>query len=379
MDRPETQPEAWVSSVELLQRTGISRATLNNYIRMGILPAPVVQRPARETLRAPRVGYFPPEAMATLRQVLEYKRQGRMLPEVLELLRGAGGLPASERARPAPLLQLEIFPRWARKAPAPKGLSLEGGGASRRGHRLAGNSFFRTPTETNLSILAVATPGWGRLGAAMLPEAYFPYIEKVMNKVYKPMLEDSGGIFVRWGEDACAALFPDVDPERAELAPAQRAAACAGRLGEALADLGREGKRQGWEGESPPAGLALHAGREWLYAPAAREAPGVVSSGTLQGETLALARLAAGRPVWATREFLLSWPGAMAGGRPGKMRSPLASEEAPSKQTFASVAEVAAARGLSLPPFPPVGHLWVTEWSLEGKDKQGSAGPGLGA
>jgi len=34
-----------ISSKEILDQTGISRATLNNYIRVGILPRPLVQRP----------------------------------------------------------------------------------------------------------------------------------------------------------------------------------------------------------------------------------------------------------------------------------------------------------------------------------------------
>ena len=34
-----------ISSKEVLEKSGISRATLNNYIKMGIIPKPIVQSP----------------------------------------------------------------------------------------------------------------------------------------------------------------------------------------------------------------------------------------------------------------------------------------------------------------------------------------------
>ena len=37
--------ENWVTSKEILFKTSISRATLNNYIQAGIIPKPVVKKP----------------------------------------------------------------------------------------------------------------------------------------------------------------------------------------------------------------------------------------------------------------------------------------------------------------------------------------------
>ena len=50
-----------VSSKEVLQKTRISRATLNNYIKMGILPRPMVQRPKDSINGVKKIGYFPRE------------------------------------------------------------------------------------------------------------------------------------------------------------------------------------------------------------------------------------------------------------------------------------------------------------------------------
>ena len=47
-----------LSSKEVLERTGISRATLNNYIGSGLIARPEVLPPGPEHGAAPRIGYF---------------------------------------------------------------------------------------------------------------------------------------------------------------------------------------------------------------------------------------------------------------------------------------------------------------------------------
>ena len=45
MDELDEKEGRFISSVDLLNRTGLSRATLNNYIKAGMLPRPVVKKP----------------------------------------------------------------------------------------------------------------------------------------------------------------------------------------------------------------------------------------------------------------------------------------------------------------------------------------------
>ena len=75
-----------ISSKEILERTGISRSTLNNYISLGILPKPVVRPADEKDGRAPRVGYFPRAALKTLKQVDKFKRQGHSMSEIVDRL-----------------------------------------------------------------------------------------------------------------------------------------------------------------------------------------------------------------------------------------------------------------------------------------------------
>lgn len=65
-----------LNSKELLERTGISRATLNNYISWGIVPRPEVLPPEPGSGAAPRIGYFPEEVVARIEDIQRLKRDG---------------------------------------------------------------------------------------------------------------------------------------------------------------------------------------------------------------------------------------------------------------------------------------------------------------
>ncbi|PKN63178.1 MAG: hypothetical protein CVU57_20570 [Deltaproteobacteria bacterium HGW-Deltaproteobacteria-15] len=87
MDSQAQPPENWISSKEILERTGISRATLNNYIRLGILPKPVVQRPKERAGGIKKIGYFPNSVLERIEFVQRLKREGKSIGEISEMLR----------------------------------------------------------------------------------------------------------------------------------------------------------------------------------------------------------------------------------------------------------------------------------------------------
>ncbi len=65
-----------LNSKELLEKSGISRATLNNYIALGIIPRPEVLPPEPEDGAAPRIGYFPDETLQRLAEIQRLKQEG---------------------------------------------------------------------------------------------------------------------------------------------------------------------------------------------------------------------------------------------------------------------------------------------------------------
>ena len=77
-----------LNSKELIEITGISRATLNNYVALGILPNPVVKTPAAGEGRATRLGYFDDDAVDCIKQVQAMKKQGYTMAQIAEQLGG---------------------------------------------------------------------------------------------------------------------------------------------------------------------------------------------------------------------------------------------------------------------------------------------------
>jgi len=78
-----------ITSKYIINKTGISRATLNNYIKLGILPKPVVGPPGEGMAGVKQIGYFPPESLETIYKVKLLKSQGKSMDEIARLLAGS--------------------------------------------------------------------------------------------------------------------------------------------------------------------------------------------------------------------------------------------------------------------------------------------------
>jgi len=74
-----------ITSKELLEKTGISRATLNNYIKMGILPKPIVRNPGPEQKGVKQIGYFPLSVLEHILKVKLLKQQGNSMDEIASI------------------------------------------------------------------------------------------------------------------------------------------------------------------------------------------------------------------------------------------------------------------------------------------------------
>lgn len=72
-----------ITSKDLLARTGVSRATLNNYITMNLLPRPEVKRVSPAPGEAPTtLGYFPDWAIARIEEIRSLKQSGMSIDAI---------------------------------------------------------------------------------------------------------------------------------------------------------------------------------------------------------------------------------------------------------------------------------------------------------
>lgn len=92
-----------LTSLQLLEATGISRATLNNYIALGLIPKPVVQKPdAQSQTRARQIGYFSSDAISRIQYIQQLKKNGKSMTEIV---RQAQSSDFSQSAGSAPDIQ----------------------------------------------------------------------------------------------------------------------------------------------------------------------------------------------------------------------------------------------------------------------------------
>jgi class 3 adenylate cyclase len=87
-----------VTSKEIIERTKISRATLNNYIKYGLLPRPLVRIPSKSHEGPTKIGYFPRWVIQKVRDVQRMKREGKTMDEITRLLSQGATVPNVDAA-----------------------------------------------------------------------------------------------------------------------------------------------------------------------------------------------------------------------------------------------------------------------------------------
>jgi adenylate cyclase len=89
-----------LTSREVIEKTGVSRATLNNYIARGLIQGPEVRNPDSPNDPARRLGYFPEDVLQRLAEIAALKGQGVRMAEIAERLSPlAGGPPPPNPAQ----------------------------------------------------------------------------------------------------------------------------------------------------------------------------------------------------------------------------------------------------------------------------------------
>ncbi|WP_346252866.1 adenylate/guanylate cyclase domain-containing protein [Sulfurisoma sediminicola] len=80
-----------LSSKDLIEITDISRATLNNYISLGLLSKPTVRNPGGGADGPRQLGFFPEDSVERIREIQRLKKEGASMAEIVArmAIRGA--------------------------------------------------------------------------------------------------------------------------------------------------------------------------------------------------------------------------------------------------------------------------------------------------
>jgi DNA-binding transcriptional MerR regulator len=77
-----------ITSKYLLEQTGLSRATLNNYISLGLLPKPLVKRIASEPgANLTTLGYFPDWVVNRIQLIKSLKKQSFSMDAICQKIK----------------------------------------------------------------------------------------------------------------------------------------------------------------------------------------------------------------------------------------------------------------------------------------------------
>ncbi len=74
----------WIDSKELLKKSEISRATLNNYIKRGIIPKPLVKNASKSLKGTKKIGYFPENVLDTIMKIKKLKGKGKAMDAIAQ-------------------------------------------------------------------------------------------------------------------------------------------------------------------------------------------------------------------------------------------------------------------------------------------------------
>lgn len=99
-----------LSSKELMEKTGISRATLNNYIALGLLARPQVVNPGSGGSGPRQLGFFPDDAPERIARIQQLKQEGASMNEIAIRLAGQGAASPGSAAPPSPLFPSPAAP-----------------------------------------------------------------------------------------------------------------------------------------------------------------------------------------------------------------------------------------------------------------------------
>lgn len=244
-----------LNSKEILEQTGISRATLNNYIGWGIVPKPQVLPPEPQDGDAPRLGYFPAEIVDRIREIQRLKKDGWSMARIAQHV-GVAGAGTGSSLPPASV------PPSAGAGVAPASASQDASVGSRfsgRAQPLSPASRRQQPVLADVAVLVAGLHGSTSLWHELPPEEYFELINDIWSAA-DLIFRRHSGIHGKHPADGMVGHFLEV-PAGSFLFNALLAAQ---ELREGMRRISMEWQmRKGWTTELYM-NVGIDEGQEWL-------------------------------------------------------------------------------------------------------------------
>lgn len=244
-----------LNSKEILEQTGISRATLNNYIGWGIVPKPEVLPPEPQDGGAPRIGYFPDEIVGRIADIQRLKKDGWSMARIAAHFGAPPVAAAPIEPDPVPATPARTQPARppeprpaVEQAPPPSPAAT--GPDSRRK---------RPPVLADVAVLVAGLQHSTSIWTELPPEEYFELINDIWS-VADPIFRRHSGTLGKHPADGMVCyFFPSAGGSYL-----WNALAAASEMRDAMRRVSKEWQlRKGWSNELYM-NMGLDEGQEWL-------------------------------------------------------------------------------------------------------------------
>jgi class 3 adenylate cyclase len=303
MEENKLMRNRWISSVDIINKTGISRATLNNYIKMGLLPPPNVRKPAEATIRARMIGYFPDTVLDRLVQINTMKKNGLSMKiiideiEKIDTVRLSGEIIERDEAKPEATKSENTSPHIQNEARiSPQDIRYP---FSSRKSGIQDLLQKPVPTLISFCVLVADLLDSDRICAELPPEEYFELIGRIWTCV-EDSFKKYGGGHGSYGRKAMHFYFLKEDDPRYTL----NALRCALEIRENIKALnGAWQSRKGWQNDIY-LNIGLHEGHEYVGAIQMVSGTELISLGDAVDIARRLSDFACRGAIWVTKNVM---------------------------------------------------------------------------
>jgi class 3 adenylate cyclase len=288
-----------LTSKEVLEATGISRATLNNYISCGIVSRPDVLPPEPSDGAAPRIGYFPPETIGRIEEIQRLKREGWSITRITQHFTGEAGPVPDESVVEATLLPPDqgtgvVMPSLSIGDGLPEKSTLPAQAEQARSAAV----YRQAPSLTQVAVLVTQLQDATRLWSELPPEEYFELINEIWLAV-DPIFKRHQGTKGRHpGEGMVCYFLP-----RPGSSYLWNALLAAQQVREAMRRVNKQWQlRKGWTSELYM-NMGIAEGQEWhgTLRPGSQE---ITVLGDAVDHAVRISNFARDGAVWVTRSLV---------------------------------------------------------------------------
>jgi class 3 adenylate cyclase len=282
-----------LNSKELLEKTRISRATLNNYISWGIVPRPQVLPPGPHDGAAPRIGYFPDDIAKRIADIQRLKKEGWDMKRIAQHF---GGAPQTIRPAQSPSSRAQDHSPIGGASTT----HLPDERAASSDNELTNKAVGPTrPVLTQVAVMVSDLQDCARIWAELPPEEYFELISAMWSTA-DPIFQRHHGTQGKHPADGLVCHFLP-QPDSSYL---WNVLAAAVEMKEAMRRVSKEWQlRKGWATELY-VNTGINEGQEWLGNLCASGPTEFTALGKTINQAARISEFARRGAIWATKNLV---------------------------------------------------------------------------